>query len=110
MYVGTVVSGALANLIRPGIIYRDCFSKNVWSYFRESARYIGVVAGVAFLMVPVKNLVMGQISLAAFIAMAVIITVAYNGIFFLLFRKTQEFDYLWTLLRGKISFLKRFRR
>lgn len=110
VYVGTVVSGALANLIRPGIIYRDCFSKNVWSYFRESARYIGVVAGVAFLMVPVKNLVMGQISLAAFIAMAVIITVAYNGIFFLLFRKTQEFDYLWTLLRGKISFLKRFRR
>lgn len=110
VYVGTVVSGALANLIRPGIIYRDCFSKNVWSYFRESARYIGVVAGVAFLMVPVKNLVMGQISLAAFIAMAVIITVAYNGIFFLLFRKTQEFDYLWTLLRGKISFLKRFCR
>lgn len=110
VYVGTVVSGALANLIRPGIIYRDCFSKNVWLYFKESARYIGVVAGIALLMVPVKTLVMGQVSLATFIAMAMIITVAYNGIFFLLFRKTQEFDYLWTLLLGKLSFLRRFRR
>lgn len=110
VYVGTVVSGALANLIRPGIIYRDCFSKNVWLYFKESARYIGVVAGIALLMVPVKTLVMGQVSLATFIATAVIITVAYNGIFFLLFRKTQEFDYLWTLLLGKLSFLRRFRR
>ena len=107
VYVGTVVSGALANLIRPGIIYRDCFSKNVWSYFRDSFKYIGVAAGVALLMVPVKNLVMGQINLTTFIVMAVIITVAYNGIFFLLFKKTQEFDYLWTLLTGKLSFLKR---
>ena len=108
VYVGTVVSGLLANLIQPVIIYRDCFSRSARSYFMDSLKYLGVVVGVALLMLPVKNFVMGQINLATFIVMAVIITLAYNGIFFLFFRKTQEFEYLWTLLVGKLSFLRRF--
>lgn len=108
VYVGTVVSGLLANLIRPGIIYRDCFERNVWDYFKDSLKYLGVVVGVALLMLPVKTYVMGQVNLMTFIVMAVIITLAYNGIFFLFFKKTQEFEYLWNLITRKLSFLRRF--
>ncbi len=103
VYVGTVVSGVMANLIRPGIIYRNCFSRNVWSYFRDSFKYIGAIAGITLLMIPVKALVMAQINLVTFIVMAGIVTLAYNMIFWLLFHKTQEFRYLWNLIIGKVQ-------
>lgn len=41
VYVGTLVSGILANLIRPGIIYRACFDKKAGAYFKDSLKYIG---------------------------------------------------------------------
>lgn len=98
VYVGTLVSGVMANLIQPGIIYRNCFDRNAWSYFKDSAKYIGVIAGVALLMIPVKTLIMAQVNIITFIVMAAVITIAYNLIFFLFFKKTQEFGYLWNLV------------
>lgn len=107
VYVGTVVSGVLANLIQPVIVYRDCFSKKVWSYFRDSAKYIVVIVVIVLLMIPVKAFIMTQVNLLTFIIMAAVITLVYNGIFFLIFRKTQEFTYLWNLTAGRLPFLKK---
>ena len=108
VYVGTVVSGLLANLIQPVIVYRDCFNQNVWSYFRDSLKYLAVVVGVALCLLPVKALVMRQVTIVTFLVMVVVITLAYNGIFFLLFRKTREFEYLWNLIARKLPFLRKF--
>ena len=110
VYVGTVVSGVMANLIQPGIIYRDCFDKNTWSYFKDSVKYIGVIAGVVLLMIPVKALIMAQVSIVTFIVMAAVITIAYNLIFFLFFGRTQEFAYLWNLITGRVPLLKKLSR
>lgn len=101
VYVGTVVSGVMANVIQPVIIYRDCFGKNVWTYFRDSVKYMVVIVGVVLIMIPLKQFVMVQVSLVTFILMAVVITVFYNAAFVLVFRKTDEFGYLWTLVKGK---------
>lgn len=101
VYVGTVVSGVMANVIQPVIIYRDCFGKNVWTYFRDSVKYMVVIVGVVLVMIPLKQFVMVQVSLVTFILMAVVITVFYNAAFVLVFRKTDEFGYLWTLVKGK---------
>ena len=110
VYVGTVVSGMMANLIQPGIIYRDCFDKNAWSYFKDSVKYIGVITGVVLLMIPVKSLVMAQVSIGTFIVMAAVITIAYNLIFFLFFGRTQEFAYMWNLITGRVPLLKKLSR
>lgn len=107
VYVGTVVSGVLANLIQPVIVYRDCFSTKAWSYFKDSAKYISVIVGVILLMIPVKAFVMSQVNLFSFILMAVIITLVYNIVFFLLFRKTKEFEYLRNLVVGRLPSRKR---
>lgn len=101
VYVGTVVSGVMANVIQPVIIYRDCFGKNVWTYFRDSVKYMVVIVGVVLVMIPLKQFVMAQVSLVTFILMAAVITVFYNAAFVLVFRKTDEFGYLWTLVKGK---------
>lgn len=107
VYVGTVVSGVMANLIQPVIVYRDCFGRSAWTYFLDSAKYIGTIIGVAALMVPVKALVLTQVSIAAFVLMAAIVTVVYNTVFYLLFHRTEEFGYLWRLTAGKLSFVRK---
>lgn len=107
VYVGTVVSGVLANLIQPVIVYRDCFSMKAWPYFKDSAKYIGVIVGIVLLMIPIKAVVMVQVNMLSFIVTAVIITFVYNTVFFLLFRKTQEFDYLWNLVVGRLPLRKK---
>lgn len=108
VYVGTVLSGVIANLVRPIIIYRDCFSKSVWEYFRDSMKYLGVIFGIAFLLLPVKNRILVQVNIGTFLLAAIVITVVYHLVFVLIFRKTAEFQYLWDLLANRLPPLKRF--
>ena len=42
VYIGTIVSGLIANIIRPVIIYRVCFEKKANEYFYDAIRYIAV--------------------------------------------------------------------
>ena len=109
VYVGTVVSGVLANIIQPVIIYRDCFARSAQSYFTDSLKYMATIIGIILLMLPVKYIVLVQVNIVTFILMAGIITVVYNMAFLLLYRKTREFRYLWTLLTGKVAFLGKMR-
>ena len=108
VYVGTVISGVMANLIRPVIIYRDCFLMGAWSYFRESLKYIGTIIGIVLLLIPVKAVLMTQVNIATFILMVIVVTLVYNAVFLLFFRKTQEFGYLWALALGRIPLLRKF--
>jgi O-antigen/teichoic acid export membrane protein len=43
VYIGTIVSGLLANIIRPVIIYRVCFERKATSYFYDTVRYAAVI-------------------------------------------------------------------
>lgn len=110
VYVGTVISGVLANLIQPVIVYRDCFARKAWPYFKDSAKFIGVIVGIVVVMIPVKAYIMAQVNIVTFIGMAVLISIVYNLTFFLLFKRTQEFEYLWNLTAGRVPFLKKMRR
>ncbi len=101
VYVGTVVSGLMANLIQPVIVYRDCFGKSVWPYFRDALKYIAVIVGVVLAMIPVKEVLMQRVDPFTFAGMILLITAAYNTAFFLFFRKTEEFGYLWKLVRQR---------
>lgn len=60
VYVGTLVSGILANLIRPGIIYRACFDKKAGAYFKDSLKYIGVILAVGAVAAPIRHMIMGR--------------------------------------------------
>ncbi|MCM1251786.1 MAG: polysaccharide biosynthesis protein [Clostridium sp.] len=103
VYVGTVVSGVLANLIQPVIIYHDCFSQSVRHYFKDSVKYIAAILGIVIILIPVKNVVLARMNLLTFILMAAVITIVYNMVFMCLFRKTDEFLYLWNWMTGKIK-------
>ncbi len=101
IYIGTIISGILANLIRPFIIYRVCFDKSTVAYFGDSFKYIGTNIAALLLLLMIKNAVMTEVSIILFLAMAVIITIVFNGLFLLIFGRCEEFKYIWNLMIGK---------
>lgn len=110
VYVGTLVSGILANLIRPVIIYRVCFDRKAWGYFADSLRYLAVIFGIAVINIPIRHLVMKETNLLTFGAMVIVISIIYNVVFFLVFHKTEEFGYLWDVAARKIPVLRKWER
>lgn len=94
IYVGTVVSGLIANVTKPFIIYRVCFDRKATSYFSDSMKYIVTVAAVIAVCTLISGRVLAQLNIGTFLLMAVIITVIFNGVFFLLFGRSEEFRYL----------------
>ncbi len=106
-YVGTLVSGILANLIRPGIIYRACFDKKAGAYFKDSLKYIGVILAVGAVAAPIRHMIMGEVTIFTFALMVIVITLLYNLVFLAVFHRTEEFSYLWKAAAGRISVRKK---
>ena len=44
---------------------------------------------------------MPQVTIAKFVLMIVIITVVFNGIFLVVFGRTEEFKYLYGMVKGR---------
>lgn len=108
VYVGTLVSGLLANLIRPGIIYRVCFGKTAGEYFRDGLKYIAVILLAGGIVTPIRHALMAETTIFSFALMVVLITVLYNLLFLLAFCRTQEFLYLWYTVIAKLPALRKF--
>ena len=103
IYVGTVVSGLIANVTKPVIIYRVCFEKSALPYFIDTAKYALVTAAAIVVNLLISRSVIANLNIGTFLLMAVIITVIFNGVFLLLFRKTEAFEYLEGLVRRKLK-------
>ncbi len=102
VYVGTLVSGILANLIRTGIIYRVSFGKKAWAYFRDSIKYMTVILAVGAVITPIRHLLMSEVSVFSFAFMVIVITLLYNLVFLAVFHRTEEFAYLWNAVTARI--------
>ncbi len=101
IYVGTVVSGIIANITKPVIIYKACFDKSAMSYFIDSFKYIASMAFVMGICYFIRQLVMPEPTILGFAAMVVIITVVFNGVYFLLYGRSEEFRYLCGKLKTR---------
>jgi len=51
----------------------------------------------------IKRLVMPQITILSFAVMFVIICVVFNSIYLVLFGRTEEFKYLWGIVKRKLK-------
>ena len=66
----------------------------VRGYFQDSAKYMAALTALFAFFTWIKGLVMPVVGIGSFAAMFAIICVVFNGVFFLLFGRTQEFEYL----------------
>ena len=103
IYIGTIVSGLIANITKPFIIYKVCFEKSVKTYFLDSVKYLAVLFGILVLLTGIRQFVMPQVTILSFMLMFIVICVVFNGMFLLLFGRTQEFGYLWGIIKKKLG-------
>lgn len=108
IYIGTIISGLIANITKPFIIYKVCFSKNAAVYFWDSAKYVGVNVIALLIAMFLKKTVMTAVTIPLFAAMIILITLIFNGLFLLAFGRCEEFRYVWNLIGGKAK--NRFRK
>ena len=99
VYVGTVVSGLIANITKPVIIYKACFDMNAKSYFIDTFKYLASLIFVLLVCNVISTKVIANLNFFTFVLMGIIITVIFNGVYLLLYGRTEEFKYLY----GKIS-------
>ena len=103
VYIGTVVSGLIANITKPIIIYRVCFDRPAWPYFRDFVKYLAVIGAALLLLIPLQDMLMPQVTLLKFVMMIAVITAVFNGIFLLAFGRTEEFKYLYHMVYDRIK-------
>lgn len=93
VYIGTVVSGLLANIVKPSIIYKKCFNKKVSEYYRDSFVYI-LISTLAIAIILGLNALIATYTWLGFFIMVILITIVFNGLFILVFHRTEEFRYI----------------
>lgn len=108
IYIGTILSGLIANLTKPVIIYRVCFGMQVKEYFVDSLKYLGVQLLVLLAVMGSRTwmrehlAVCAEVSIPSFLLMVGWILVVFHLIFLLAFGRGQEMKYLLGLVRNRI--------
>lgn len=102
VYIGTVISGLIANITKPVIIYRVCFHRTAKSYFVDSFKYLAVIAAALAILFPLRSMLMPQVTIPGFALMVVIITVVFNGLFLVTFGRSEEFQYLYRMVLERL--------
>lgn len=101
IYVGTVVSGLIANVTKPIIIYRVCFDRKADGYFTDTAKYTAATAAVIAALYGISRPLLSHLSIATFVLTGAVITAVFNGVFFALFGRSSECRYLVDLIRNR---------
>ena len=103
IYIGTIVSGLIANFTKPVIIYRECFDMKAGSYFVDTMKYLASLVFVLVVSQLISIKVLANLNIFTFILMAIIITVLFNGVYFALYGRSEEFKYLTGKVREKLG-------
>ncbi|MCR4901933.1 MAG: polysaccharide biosynthesis protein [Butyrivibrio sp.] len=101
IYVGTVVSGLIANVTKPFIIYRTCFDRTPVSYFADTLKYVCSTTFIIASGLFIRSIVMPEVTYISFAIMFIIVCILFNAIFLLLFGRTTEAKYLFGLIKAK---------
>ena len=103
IYIGTIVSGLIANITKPIIIYRACFDMSAKSYFVDTCKYLASLVFVLIVCNAISIRLLADLNILTFLVMAVIITVVFNGVYFLLYGRTAEFKYVLGKVLAKVG-------
>lgn len=103
IYIGTIVSGLIANVTKPFIIYKACFDKGVKEYFAETAKHLVILGIVLVFIIPMSQILLKEITIVSFVIVGILIVIIYNVLFLLVYRKTKEMGYLVGIVKGKLK-------
>lgn len=101
IYIGTIISGLIANIAKPFIIYDVCFNKKATDYFVDSAKYLAVIGVILAIVLPLSGIVLKEITIGSCLVMGLAIVIIYNGLFLIAFGRTKEVKYLVDVVRKR---------
>lgn len=123
IYVGTVVTGLIETFVRPHIVYRDLFEVKTWEYYRIGLQYLGVVLFTGAVCLGLQKAILPASVITAtvgttivarakeiglrFLVLAILTVSIPNVVFFLMYRKTDEFIYLKNIFAKIFAKFKR---
>lgn len=106
----TSLSRACVNLwYDPWLIHRKGFNKSVIPYFKKYMARILLLVWLSFVLVFISNNVvfLDKITIVRFIFMTVFLTIVINAIFFVVYFKTEEFQYFCRLVKQRLIMRKK---
>ena len=103
VYIGTIVSGLIANVTKPFIIYKVCFDKGVKEYFLETMKQLLILGTVLAVVIPLSQRILSAITIISFVMVGILIVIVYNALFVMVYGKTKEMQYLIEVFRRKIK-------
>ena len=101
IYIGTIVSGLIANVTKPFIIYKVCFDKKVIDYFLETIKHLVLMFVIVFSCSMLSKIVLSKVSIFSFLFMGIIIVIIYNLLFFIIYRGKKEMTYMIGILKTR---------
>ena len=102
IYIGTVISGIIANVVKPFIVYPVCFDRSVGEYFKDYLLYLIPTSLILIICAILRNCILKEVTLLGLIVMGILIIVVYNVIWIISFFKTKEFQYMIGVLKEKM--------
>lgn len=107
VFVGTLVCHVIKELtVLPMICYRRIFHRSMKEYYKQIGIYLGVTAVCALVTGWLCSLIALSNGWVSLIAKAVVCLIVPNVIVIILFHRTDDFQYLWQLVRNMVHKLK----
>ena len=107
--LGTVASTLIMVSLDPLIVYKNIFKKSATEYYRRFLGYLALAVATGAL-VQALCLPFSEYTFGNFLVRLLVCLIVPNGLWFLLFRRSREFQDLYDRMRGLLSAgLARFR-
>lgn len=111
VFIGTIISGlALWCYSYPKFVYKKLFNRSYKQYAKETIGYVVLFIGIAAITYEISTLIVLNNLILQILVNAIISLIMPNLIMFLIFRKSENFEYFAELLKkiqkklyGKIS-------
>jgi len=101
VFIGTIVQGTLATIIKPIITYKIIFKISAYEYFLDGAKYAAIVVLSALICWVARGYVLQHITVLNFTIMMALVVIIPNTVFWLVFRKKVEYLILKSIVLTK---------
>lgn len=94
VYVGTLVSGLISNFTKPFIVYKKLFHKNVSEYYIDGIKFLFTVVMSQLVVSLLIGIFLNNMNIFSLILMMLIVGIVPNVIFYVIFRRREEYKYI----------------
>lgn len=103
IFMGTTISTVSIPLwTQSKLVYKYVFNKSVLEYFKKYFTYIILTIITGIITTSLCNILVPWIGFSSLVVKGIICVVSVNLIYILIFYKTDEFKYLWNIIKPVI--------